>query len=479
MRSDQTNVTQRRGIKFKILAEDQIREIQARSLEVLDRTGVLIGSEPARSLLADAGCRIRGEIVKFPPGLVEWAIAAAPSHFWLHDRTGEQALDVGGHKTYFGLGPTLLYMIDPVTGKPRKFVKAGTERAARLTDALAHIDWVMGLGTISDCDPQYADRHEFDALVRNTTKPTITWAGSTDGVRDIIKMAETIAGGGCELRERPFITFFFAPTSPLAQDATSVDKLLLTTSEGIPTVYAPAPQGGASAPVTLAGELVSTHAENLASLTIAQVSRPGAPIAVGGVIGTMDMRAAQLAYGAPEMQLMLAAYNDIAKHYGIPTWGTAGCSDAKVIDQQAAMEATQSVLYSLLSGINLVHDVGYIGSGTVGSLELITMVDEVIGMAKYMIPGIRVDEPTLALDAIDRASGNGQFLTSPHTLAHFRDQLWTPTLMDRQSLEKWRETGSKAMRDRVAAKLKSVLKTHDPAPLPRETLDQLQAILPE
>lgn len=479
MNADQVNATQRRGMRFKVLSDDQVREIHARALEVLDRTGILIGSERARSLLADAGCRIRGDVVKFPPGLVEWALGAAPSHFWLHDRTGERALDVGGHKTYFGLGPTLLYMIDPVTGKPRKFVKAGTERAARLTDALAHIDWVMGLGTISDCDPQYADRHEFDALVRNTSKPTIVWASSTDGVRDIVKMAEAVVGGGRQLRERPFIAFFFAPTSPLAQDATSVEKLLLTTSEGIPTVYAPAPQGGASAPITLAGELVSTHAENLASLTIAQVSRPGVPIVVGGVIGTMDMRAAQLAYGAPEMQLMLAAYNDIATHYGVPTWGTAGCSDSKAIDQQAAIEATQSVLYSLLSGINLVHDVGYIGSGTVGSLELITMVDEIIGMAKYPMRGIRVEEPTLALDAVDRASANGQFQTSPHTLAHLREQLWAPTLMDRQSLEKWRETGSKTMRDRVKAKLKGILKDHDPEPLPRETLDRLQAILPE
>ncbi len=479
MKTDQTNVSERRGVKFKVLSDDQIREIHARALGVLERTGVHIGSADARSLLAGAGCRVRGERVKFPTGLVEWALDVVPSHFWLYDRTGERALDVGAHKTYFGLGPTLLYMIDPVTGKPRKFVKAGTERAARLTDALPNIDWVMGLGTISDCDPQFADRHEFDALVRNTSKPAIIWAGSPDGVRDIVKMAEAVAGDEQRLRERPFIAFFFAPTSPLAQDATSVDKLILTTSEGIPTVYAPAPQGGASAPVTLAGELVSTHAENLASLTIAQVSRQGAPIVIGGVIGTMDMKAAQLAYGAPEMQLMLAAYNDIAKHYGVPTWGTAGCSDSKVIDQQAAIEATQSVLYSLLSGINLVHDVGYIGSGTVGSLELITMVDEIIGMAKHMLRGIHVDEETLGLDAIDQIRSNGQFLTSAHTLAHFREQLWMPTLMDRQSYESWSATGSKTMRDRVADKLKGILKEHDPVPLPRATLDQLQLILPE
>ena len=98
----------------------------------------------------------------------------------------------------------------------------------------------------------------------------------------------------------------------------------------------------------LAGELVSTNAENLASIVISQLRKPGFPIIMGGVIGTMDMLQAQLAYGAPEMQLMLAATMDIAHYYGIPTWGTAGCTDSKIVDQQAAIEATQSVLCSAL-----------------------------------------------------------------------------------------------------------------------------------
>lgn len=463
---------------LKILSEDQVRRIHAASLQVLQRTGVLIESEEALAMLRKAGCRVKNGVAKFPPGLVEWAVDAAPSQFLLYDRTGGYALTVGGCNTYFGLGPTLLYMIDPETGEQRRFVKSGTERTARLADALPNIEWLMGLGTISDCDPQYADRHEFDALVRNTTKPLVIWAESAQGVRDIVRIAQVVAGGEERFREAPFIAFFFAPTSPLAQDKRSIEKLLCAVDHGIPTVYAPAPQAGASAPVTLAGELVSVNAENLASVVVSQLRKAGFPIVVGGVLGTMDMLHAQLAYGAPEMQLMLAAYMDIARYYNLPSWGTAGCSDSKLLDQQAAIEAAQSVLYSALSGANLVHDVGYLGSGRVGSPEMVTMVDEIISMAKYIGRGIRIDEESLALDVIDQVGPGGEFLTSPHTLKHFRDQLWFPSLMDRNPYDKWFESGAKTMRQRVKEKARHILKTHEPEPLPEAILEEIDDLLP-
>lgn len=478
MRTDRSNASERAGLRFQVLSDDEIAEIHARSLEVLDRTGVFIESDEVLQMLSEAGCRVRNGVAKFPPGLVEWAIGAAPSHFLLHDRSGENALNVGGYNTYFGLGPTLLYMLDPQTGERRKFVKSDTEKAARVADALPNIDWVMGLGTISDCDPQYSEIHEFEAMVRNTTKPLIIWSESLQGVQDIIKMAEAVVGGEEQLKEAPFIASYSEPISPLTQNKIAVEKLLITADYGIPTVHTPIPQAGASAPVTLAGELVSINAENLASVTISQVRRPGAPIVIGGVIGTMDMLQAQLAYGAPEMQLMLAAYMDIAHFYDLPTWGTAGCTDSKLVDQQAAIEAAQSVLYSALSGSNLVHDTGYMASGTQGALEMLVMVDELVSMAKYIVRGIRVNEGTLALDAIDHVGPGGEFLTSDHTFKNFRDQLWFPTLMDRQPHDKWEAAGSKTMGDRIKEKVQRILDTHEPEPLPEDVVKEVQGFLP-
>ncbi len=479
MRTDQTNVSERAGVRLKVLSDDQIKEIHARSLEILDQTGVYVESEEAIQMLEEAGCRAQDGIVKFPPGLVEWALERAPSRFLLHNRTGEYALNVGGNNTHFGMGPTLLYMLDPDTGERRKFVKSDTEKAARVADALENIEWVMGLGTISDCDPADSEVHEFDAMVRNTTKPLITWAESLEGMHSIIRMAEAVRGGKEALQDAPFIASYSEPISPLTQNQIAVEKLLITADYGIPTVHTPIPQAGASLPVTLAGTLVGINAENLASVTISQVRNPGTPIVFGGVIGTMDMLQAQLAYGSPEMQLMLAAYMDIAHHYDIPTWGTGGCTDSKLPDQQAAIEAGQSVLYSALSGANLVHDPGYMASGTQGSLDMLVMVDEIARMAKYITHGMRANEDTLALDAIEKVGPGGEFLTSSHTFNNFREQLYFPTLMDRQPHDKWVESGAKTMGERIKERYRHILETHEVEPLPDEAMRVIEETVPD
>ena len=136
---------------------------------------------------------------------------------------------------------------------------------------------------------------------------------------------------------------------------------------------------GASAPATLAGTLVITNAETLSGLVIAQLKRKGAPFIIGGIISTMDMSTGILSYGAPEMDLMMAGFVDIARHYRLPVWGTGGNSDAKIVDQQAAIESTFSCLMSALSGANMVHDPGYIESGLTTSHEMLVMTDEIIG----------------------------------------------------------------------------------------------------
>ena len=59
---------------------------------------------------------------------------------------------------------------------------------------------------------------------------------------------------------------------------------------------------------------------------------------------------------------MLAAMTDLAHHYRLPMFGTAGCTDAKSIDAQAGMEAALSCLVSELSGANLTGADLFIGA---------------------------------------------------------------------------------------------------------------------
>ncbi len=464
-------------VGFEMLSESQVKDIHEASLEILQTTGVNIHLKETRDMLEDAGCDVDGERVYFPPGLVEWAIDSAPSRVNLYDRNGKNPLTLGGHNTTFGLGPTLLNMRDPETGERRPFRKQDTVNAARLVDALDNIDWVSGLGTIDDVPHEHSDRHEFEAMVKNTTKPIVAWSYTNKGLEDIIEMASAVAGSEEEFLRKPFVVSYSEPISPLTHDKDASEKLLMTADYGIPTIHTPIPQAGASAPVTLSGQLAQGNAENLSGLVISQVRREGLPFFIGGVISIMDMQTAILAYGAPEKELATAAYMDMAHHYELPTFGTAGCTDSKLVDQQSGIEATLSSLFSSLSGANLVHDVGYMESGSTGSLSQIAMVDEIVGMIKKFTDGVEVNDYTLALDVIDEVGHEGDHLTHEHTLDNFKEVSWRPTLMDRNVPDTWMDKGSKTMEERLDNKVKEILEEHEPEPLSDDVEEKIDRVI--
>jgi trimethylamine--corrinoid protein Co-methyltransferase len=180
--------------------------------------------------------------------------------------------------------------------------------------------------------------------------------------------------------------------------------------------------------------------------------------------------------GAPEMSLGLAAQAEVAQSFGLPSWGLAGATDAKVIDAQAGIESAFSILAQGLAGLNLIHDVGYMDRGMVCSAEMLVMGDEVIGMTKRFIRGVDVTPETLAREIIQKVGPGGHFLQEDHTYRHFRQELWIPTLMTRQPYDIWCQNGSKDMSVRVQEKVKKILETHKVPALPDKTIAALERL---
>jgi trimethylamine---corrinoid protein Co-methyltransferase len=164
-------------------------------------------------------------------------------------------------------------------------------------------------------------------------------------------------------------------------------------------------------------------------------------------------------------------------HYKLPLWGTAGCTDSKAPDQQAAVEATASIMMSAMSGTNMVHDVGYLEGGNCSSLAMLVMCDEIIGYVKRLIRGVRVDDVTLALDAIKRVGPMGEFVTDPHTYDNFKSELWFPKIMDRHPAQKWIADGSLTMGDKAMARVRNLIENYEPDPLEDKVKNELGRIL--
>lgn len=447
----------------------------------------------ARRLLVDAGAQADGVRVRVPRGLVQDALVAAPSSFKLWRRpvgnAGESEasagleicaalLDCGEPDcVHFGPGLTCTYFLDPETGERRKARRGDPEAAAKVCDALDNFDYVMGLGLIDDVAPNLAPVYEFAEMVTGTAKPPISWAYTIDTLRDIYEIGALVAGGEKALQERPFFALFATSQAPLQHTDERMGTALWAAEHGIPVVYLGGGSAGATAPITGAGSLVISLASSLSGLAALQLKQPGAPVCIGGVPSAMDLRTARPAYGSPEMSLYSAAFSELARYLGLPFMGTAGASESKSMDIQAAIECTLQVLLSGLSSTTLVHDAGFLDCADIGSLEMLVVTDEIIAMARRVLRGIEVTDETLMLDLIDEVGPGGHFIACRETAARCREEIWVPTLMDRDPWEAWVAGGGETMLDRVQARVRSVLALHSSPPLPPGTAEKITAIL--
>lgn len=475
----QANYADRQTPRLRVLSDDQCRTLFLATLECLNRVGVEVNNAEARALLTAAGARAAGAIVRIPPHLVQDALVAAPRTFTLWGRAAGREIHVTPDRVHFGPGLTNTYFIDPATGERRLTRRGDPGLTARVADALPGIDYVMGLGLIGDVRADLASVYEFAELLANTTKPIIAWAHKPANVAAMYRMAAAVAGDEAALSERPLFALFSTYPSPLRHSDEDLANVLWAADHGIPVIYIGGPTVGIESPVTAASALVLHLAVALSGLTIVQLKRRGAAMAIGGVLSAMDMRTLRPAYGSPEMSLNSAAATDLARYLGLPFMGTAGASESKLLDAQAGLEAAIQVLMSALSGAALVHDIGFLDCADIGSLSLLVLTDEIIGMVKRIMRGIEVNPETIMLDLLAEIGPGGAFLDQPRSVSLARREIWTPTLLDRAPYVLWERDGAADTVARVQSKLQRILATHRPAPLAPAAADQIAAILAE
>lgn len=465
------------SLNFKVFTEQQCEEINSAVLEVLDRVGVVVHHPRALDIFKKGGAFVEGNRVRIPAWLVQKCMGSAPSRIILCDRNGKRKIFLEGNRSYFGAGPTTNYTLDPFTGERREPGIADTARASRVMDALPNIDFQMDFGTAKDVRTDIADVFMFDALLRNSTKPIVHWAFNAKNYETMIEMAVAVTGSFEDLQRNPFVCFYSEPISPLQHDFDAIEKTIYLAERNLPCINTPCPLAGATAPATLAGTIVVSFAESLSSLVLSQLVREGAPVVIGGTISMFDMKVTQMTYASPEFSLLAAGLADMAHYYKLPAMTTGGCSDAKVVDQQAGIDVATSCLMAALSGANLIHDVGYMESGVCSSLQLMVIADEVISQVKRIVRGIEVNQETLAVDIIENVGPGGHFMAEEHTFNHFKKEWWFPTIFNRDRYTTWEEMGKIDLADAANQKLKKILEEHQVEPLEKDVDNRLKKIM--
>ncbi len=456
---------------LRVLNNKQIEQIHAATLEVLESTGFRIPHTKALEVLDGAGARVDGDRVRIPSWLVEESIQKAPSRIVLGRRDGTRSVFLEGNKSWFGPSLDCIDYLDPLTEERRPFTGEDCRITATIADALPNFTWVMTIGMAADAPADIADRVIARQVLTYCEKPFVFCCKDVNSVQDIYEMALLIAGGEENFQQAPTLVHYSEPISPLLYFGPAAEKIIFCAEKGIPLINFPAPQAGGTGPATFAGNIVQGSAESLSGLVLTQLVRPGAPFIYGAFTTVMDMKTTIFSYGAPEMSLMVAAVSQMAQHYKLPFFGTAGCTDAKFPDPQAAAEVAFSCLSSALSGANLVHDAGsWIDHGSLVSPSFMVLVNEVLHMVNQYMRGIPVNEETLALEMIDRVGPGGHYLNEDHTMNHFRD-VWYSKIFDRSIYDVWHKQGAKRFEERLRQQTLEAM-NHKPAALSPEIIKE-------
>ena len=190
----QTNVSAYTAPFYRGLTEEQCRQIHCASLEILERTGVMLYYQPAIDLLKNAGCLVQDNHVRIPSHLVEWALRTAPSRIMLYNRHGEPAMPLGDRISTFGTGSDCLHILDHRTGERRRALLQDVVDGIRVSDSMPHIDFIMSMFLPSDV-PVAAEVWQMEAMLTYSSKPICFVTYEWEGTAEIIEMLEVAVGG--------------------------------------------------------------------------------------------------------------------------------------------------------------------------------------------------------------------------------------------------------------------------------------------
>lgn len=461
---------------FRILSQDQIQEIKWAAYDIMAKVGFKVLHSGARRMLKAAGCIVKDAHVRVPEHVVRECVRLAPKGWTIYDRSGKRALEVQGRKSYYGTATASPNTKNALTGEVHPTTLNDIAMGAKVADALEHIDFVMPFGSSQDVPGQAIEIYEFPAVVANTIKPQVFIGYSGRGVELVYEMAAAVAGGLDRLQERPFVMAYPEPITPLVYPANVCDRLFAAADLSMPQISGATVQLGATGPVTIAGAAAHGIAEGLMALVLSQLRKPGCPVALSVNIGVLDMSTALMTFGDPTNSLGLCVHAEVAQSFGLPTWGLAGATDAKVIDAQAGVESTFHIFAQALAGLNLIHDVGYMDSAMTCSAEQMLLGNEVIGMVKHFMRGVTVNRETLARQVMEDVGPSGHFLDHTHTFNHFRSQLLPTRLFDRKPRSVWEKNGAKRLDARIHEATAAIIESHQPESLDDKVVQELERI---
>ncbi len=471
------------GGRYHPLTGPDLERIHRAALDVLARIGMAGAPPRLRELALAKGARLNErDRLCFPRPLVEDTIAGAAHEIVLHGRDPRHDLDISEARVHYGTGGAAVKVLDSKTGGYRASSLVDLYDFARLVDTLPNVHWFTRCVIATELEDWLElDLNTAYACMAGTRKHIGTAITVAENVAPIIEMFDAALGGPGRFRARPFCKLHASPIVPplrFGEDACGV--IVEAVRHGMPINPITAGQSGATAPASLAGTLVQSVAETLASLIFVNLLTPGHPCIFSNWPFVSDLRTGAFSGGGGEEAVLNAAAAQIANFYDLPSGVAAGMADSKVPDEQAGYEKAITTVLAGLAGANLVYEsAGMLASLLGCSLEAFVIDDELLGFVQRAVRGIEVTEETLSVETIEEAvNGPGHFLGSGQTLRVMESEYLYPVLGDRHTPEEWAEKGSTDIWQRARDRVSDILGSHYPRYIDPEVDERLRARYP-
>lgn len=472
------------GVKLDLYTEDSLRSIDYATMEVLQNPGIQVSDDEALQIFKNAGCEVneKTRMVKIPEHIVRRALSTAPSRFELYGREKKNKL-VQEHKgkvhwTCFGTGIQVCNYKGPGQYETVDSTDKDLATVAKLVDWADNVDYFSLAVSARDwAGKGKEDVHEMYTSVTNTTKHFHHIDPVGENVEYYFELAKAIYGGNEEeARKKPLMSMLVCPTSPLELSSNACQVIIKGARLGIPTNVLSMAMSGGSAPIYLAGTLVTHNAEVLAGIVLSQLAVPGAKVWYGSSTTTFDIKRGTAPVGSPELGMISASVAKLGQYYGLPTFVAGIQADAKVPDVQAGHEKTITTILPALSGANTIYGAGMLELGMTFSMEQLVIDNDIISMVKKVMQGIPVNEETLAVEAIQKVGVGNNFLSHKTTMANI-DLPSDPQIINRDMLGDWVNAGRKSLDVVAHEKVLQILADHVVSPIDADILKDMNAIV--
>lgn len=460
------------SVSMQLWSKDECAAALDAVFEILETVGVEVRHPPALEVFAAAGAEIDGSRVRIPRECVRRALDSAPKTWEVLGRGTSAGMELSaGTGPYYGTGSDLVFVIDPQTGDRRRAALSDVESNARLIDRLPNLDFAMSMALPSDVPVEVDDVAQCGAMLLGTQKPLMLAPKDGTSVRVMAEMVELCG-------DRSSLLIYAMPSPPLTHDAHGLTKVMVCAELDLPVIYAPAPSGGATSPLSIAGGVVVGIAEVLSGLVVHQQVKRGAPFVFGCGYNVLDFRTVNNCYVTPESFLGLQAGCDMARFLDLPSFSYAGVSDSKALDMQLAADAALTAVLGGLSRATLLHDAGYLETGLCSSEESMVLADDLIGFVRSYMKEVATHELDQALEEVRAVGPGGSFLARSHTRRRCRN-LWRSELFDHLNHQRWIDAGALTLERRLTqrcAMLRSTSQGFEPSASLRGELDRLVSV---